>query len=321
MVVVVIGRNEGARLERCLTSVLAQASCVVYVDSGSTDDSVLMAQSKGVEVVALDMQIPFTAARARNAGFERALKIHPCFSYVQFVDGDCELCAQWIEAAASFLDRKSDFSVVAGRLKEKFPTASVYNQLCDMEWNVPEGESRTSGGIAMMRASAFAAVGGFNTTLICGEEPELCARLRAEGGRVWRLADDMALHDANMMRFSQWWIRTVRAGYGFAQAAFMDRHLPEQRGLRESRSAWIWGLGIPVTAAVLGTWLGWSAFLVLLVYPAQVVRLALRGTRSRYQNWLRGFFLVLGKFPEVAGQVKFRYQRISGQQSQLIEHK
>lgn len=319
--VVVIGRNEGERLERCLTSVLQQADCVVYVDSGSTDNSVAMARSKGVAVVALDMRIPFTAARARNAGFERVREIAPSARYVQFVDGDCELCPQWISTAASFLDGKSDFGVVAGRLKEKFPDASVYNQLCDMEWSVPEGESKTSGGIAMMRVSAYEEVQGFNATLICGEEPELCARLRSKGWRVWRLADGMAWHDANMMHFRQWWVRTVRAGYGFAQAAFMDRSNLERRGARESRSAWFWGGCIPFATLCLALYGGWPALLVLLVYPLQMVRLALRGKRSWYQNWVRAYFLVMGKFPEVVGQVKFKYQQISGQQSGLIEHK
>ncbi|HCT44889.1 MAG TPA: glycosyl transferase, partial [Phycisphaerales bacterium] len=68
--VVAIGRNEGERLKRCLTSAVACTDRVVYVDSGSTDDSVEFAESIGVEVVDLDTSIPFTAARARNAGIK-----------------------------------------------------------------------------------------------------------------------------------------------------------------------------------------------------------------------------------------------------------
>ena len=69
---VVIGRNEGERLLRCLDAMLPQVERVVYVDSGSTDDSVAEAQKRGVEVVALDLQLPFTAARARNARCQAA---------------------------------------------------------------------------------------------------------------------------------------------------------------------------------------------------------------------------------------------------------
>ena len=94
--IVAIGRNEGARLEACLASVSGQVGAVVYVDSGSTDGSVEMARARGVEVVALDMSKPFTAARARNAGAERLQEVAPDVRYVQFVDGDCAV----VEASA-----------------------------------------------------------------------------------------------------------------------------------------------------------------------------------------------------------------------------
>ena len=56
--VVVIGRNEGERLRRCLVSVRSQADRVVYVDSGSSDGSPHVAAALGVEVVQLDPTIP-----------------------------------------------------------------------------------------------------------------------------------------------------------------------------------------------------------------------------------------------------------------------
>ena len=88
--VVVIGRNEGERLLRCLRSVAGRAGAVVYVDSGSTDGSVEAARALGAEVVLLDPAVPFTAARARNAGLERLVELRPVVERVQFVDGDCE---------------------------------------------------------------------------------------------------------------------------------------------------------------------------------------------------------------------------------------
>jgi hypothetical protein len=88
--VVVIGRNEGQRLITCLRSV-STAAAAVYVDSNSTDGSVQAARELDADVVELDLGIPFTAARARNAGFARLETIAPDLPYVQFVDGDCEL--------------------------------------------------------------------------------------------------------------------------------------------------------------------------------------------------------------------------------------
>lgn len=80
--VAVIGRNEGDRLRRCLNSVRAIADRVVYVDSGSIDDSVDMSRAQGVLVVELDMVTPFTAARARNAG-----SVFVSLGHAQFIGG------------------------------------------------------------------------------------------------------------------------------------------------------------------------------------------------------------------------------------------
>src|SRR5262249_25897134 len=100
--VVVIGRNEGERLKKCLGSI-SPGTSVIYVDSGSTDGSPQWARSHGVDVIDLDTTIPFTAARARNVGFRRLMEACPDLAFVQFVDGDCELRTDWPEHATSFL--------------------------------------------------------------------------------------------------------------------------------------------------------------------------------------------------------------------------
>lgn len=321
MGVVVIGRNEGLRLERCLASLVGAAEQVVYVDSGSTDDSVQMAKVLGVEVVELDMSIPFTAARARNEGFARLQRMLPAMRYVQFVDGDCEVVEGWLSRAQAFLDARPDVAVVCGRRRERFPQRSIYNLLCDLEWDTPIGEAKACGGDALMRADAFAAVSGFRADLIAGEEPELCVRLRANGWKVWRLAEEMTLHDAAMTRFGQWWRRTLRGGHAFAEGAFLHGAAPERHWLRESRRAWFWGLGVPLATVIAMFMLGWSGLLLLLVYPLQVVRLARRGGRSTRENWLLAVFLVLGKFPEMLGQARFLLNRFGTGKSALIEYK
>ncbi|MGE8177011.1 glycosyltransferase family 2 protein [Pseudomonas fluorescens] len=319
--VVVIGRNEGLRLERCLASLGGAAQKVIYVDSGSTDDSVQMARRLGVDVVELDMSIPFTAARARNEGFACVQRLLPAMRYVQFVDGDCEVVGGWLPRAQAFLDAQPEVAVVCGRRRERFPQRSIYNLLCDLEWDTPIGEAKACGGDALIRADAFVAVSGFRADLIAGEEPELCVRLRANGWKVWRLADEMTLHDAAMTRFGQWWRRTLRGGYAFAEGAFLHRAAPEQHWQRESRRAWFWGLGVPLATMIASLMLGWFGLLLLLVYPLQVVRLARRGDRSARENWLQAFFLVLSKFPEMLGQVKFLLNRFGAGKTALIEYK
>ena len=119
--VVVIGRNEGERLARCFDSLEVAAGAIVYVDSGSTDGSVEMARTRAVQVVALDLSVPFTAARARNAGVQRLLQLVPEVDRVQFVDGDCEMIDGWFDAANRCLDENAQIACVCGRLRERFP--------------------------------------------------------------------------------------------------------------------------------------------------------------------------------------------------------
>ncbi len=317
---VVIGRNEGERLDRCLRSLQVNAAAVVYVDSGSSDDSAALARGLGAQVVELDMTRPFTAARARNAGWRQLSGRLPQLAFVQFVDGDCELIDGWLATARSFLESRADVAVVCGRLRERFPQRSVYNLLCDLEWNRPPGEVRACGGIAMMRADALAAVEGFREDLIAGEEPELCVRLRSRGYRIWRLADDMAWHDAAMQHFGQWWRRAVRAGYAFAEGASLHGAPPERHYVSEARRALVWGGVLPLASALLSL-AGMPGWLLLLAYPAQVLRLAWREGWGRPERRWQALFMVLSRFPEAQGVLRFWLNRLRGQRGGLIEYK
>jgi len=313
---VVIGRNEGARLVRCLASLEGRAAPVVYVDSGSTDGSVAAARAAGAEVVELDLSIPFTAARSRNAGLARLAQIAPGAAFVQVVDGDCELREGWIETAARFLEDNPQAAAVAGRLRERFPEATLWNRLADREWDTAPGRTAAVGGIAMLRRAAVEAVGGYREAMIAGEEPELCLRLGRAGWQVWRLAAEMAWHDVAMTRMSQWWRRTRRGGFAFAEGAALHGAGPERYRVAETRRALAWGLGVPA-AAILGAALltPW-ALAVLALWPAQVARLRARGL-----SWTDALFLTLAKLPEAQGVVEFAILRLRGRRRGLIEYK
>lgn len=312
---VVIGRNEGDRLIACLDALAGQVDRVIYVDSESTDGSQDAARARGADVVALDMDIPFTAARARNAGLSRLMGDGPVPAYVQFLDGDCVLQPGWIGTAGDFLDRHSKAAVACGRLRERFPEVSVYNRLLDAEWNMPVGRTRASGGNAMIRAEALLEVGGYDPGLIAGEEPELCVRLRAAGWEIWRLDAEMALHDAAMTRFGQWWQRTRRGGYAFAQGAAMHGRAPERHYVPQLRRALLWGLALPLVT-LLGLMVSPWALLLLLAWPAQVLRLRRRG-----MPWSGALFLTLAKLPEAQGALTYLWRRLTRARARLIEYK
>jgi GT2 family glycosyltransferase len=320
--VVIIGRNEGQRLTTCLRSVYPQCSgLIVYVDSGSTDGSIQQASHEGVAVVELDPKLPFTAARARNEGFRRLYELAPYLSYVQFVDGDCTVEDNWVATAVSFLEANPDAGVVCGRRRERYPLQSVYNGLCDKEWNTPVGKASACGGDAMMRVPAFESVGGYRPDMIAGEEPELCVRLRAKGWSIWRIDFEMTLHDAAMHRFGQWWQRSIRNGYAFALGAHLHGAPPERHWVWESRRALLWGLLLPLGCLAAVALFGFPGLIMGLIYPAQIARQTLRNTGPLRERAILAFFQVLIRFPEAIGQLKFIFNNALGAQGRLIEYK
>lgn len=313
---IAIGRNEGDRLVRCLASLAGHAAPIVYVDSGSTDGSVDAARRAGAKVVELDLSIPFTAARARNAGLKQVLEEAPETTFVQFLDGDCTLHPDWIETARAVLNASPDLAVVCGRRREKFPEASLWNQMIDDEWDTPIGPAKACGGDALMRAAALSDVGGYRETLIAGEEPEMCYRMRQKGWQIRRIDAEMTLHDAALTRMSQWWKRSSRAGHAYAESAALHGRAPERFRVRETARILFWGAVVPVIAILAALIVSPWALLLLLALPLQALRMVLRGTPPA-----RAFFLMLGKFPEAQGVLGYLFARLSGRRRGLIEYK
>nr|WP_191093424.1 glycosyltransferase [Bradyrhizobium campsiandrae] len=318
--VVAIGRNEGERLKRCLSSA-RQAGAIVYVDSGSNDGSVAWARSQGIEVVELDMREGFTAARARNAGFRRLRELCPQLQLVQFVDGDCELAAGWLAAGIGFLQREAHAAAVFGRRRERHPERSIYNRICDAEWDTPLGEARACGGDVMMRSQALEAVGGYRDDFIAGEEPELCVRLRAAGWTIWRIEAEMTRHDAAMTRFGQWWRRNVRSGYAFALGRAAHGAPPERMWVWESRRAWLWGIWLPLACAAGVIAFGAPGLALLVIYPLQLARRIPRQHGALRERIGLAALELLGRFAEGTGQLRFAADHLFRGRSQIIEYK
>lgn len=325
MAVVVIGRNEGERLKVCVEAAFHSGEALVYVDSGSTDGSQQWARERGADVVELETELPFTASRARNAGWRRAAELDPDLRLVQFVDGDCELVEGWIEGARRAMGADERLAAVCGRLRERRPEASVYNRLCQLEWDAaPCGPAAACGGIAMFRLDALREVGGFDPTLIAGEEPEMCFRLRQRGWKILRLDCEMALHDADMTRLGQWWKRARRAGHAAAEGAWMHGRSPERYNVRRTGTILLWGLVLPLLVLGLAWPTGGWSLVGLGLYPVQWLRITRKESkkgRSPADARLVATFTMLAKFPQLAGVVGFVVDRVRGRRSVLIEYK
>jgi glycosyltransferase involved in cell wall biosynthesis len=330
---VVIGRNEGVRLERCLKSLRAAIDYVVYVDSGSTDDSLAIAAECGVESVSLDISTTFSAGRARNVGFARLMALHPDLTAVQFVDGDCELDPNWIDVGFRALTERVDVAVVCGRRRERSPEHSLFNRLIDLEWETPIGESSASGGDFLIRTKCFQTVGGFNTQVVAGEEPELGFRLRQHGWKILRIDQEMTLHDAALTRFSSWWRRERRGGYGGLDVHFLTTSDSNSYFAKHVRSTWFWSLGwlcLLCLLLVIGGLVDGPAGMIiggmlwLVATLIQVTRIALRYRRpqvSAVDSVRMAALTLLSKWPQMLGQIAWFLDRWLGRHPRLIEYK
>ena len=321
--IVVIGRNEGARLAGCLASVAGSGCAVVYVDSDSSDDSAAIAARFGVELLQLDRSRLLSAARARNAGFVRLATSLPGLRFVQFVDGDCTLEPGWIEASAHALAREPRYAAVVGHLRERHAQATPYNRLCALEWRSPPGKLEDYGrfgGIAMIRAEVFSELGGFRSDMIAGEDSELAVRMALAGHAVAKIDRAMATHDAAMTRFGQWWRRAVRAGHAIGERARLNGRSHVRDCVHERNSTLFWGVVLPLAIALSALIAPAVSVLLIAGYPALAVRVwrARRRTGDgRAEAALYAAFIVLGKFANALGLLSF-YQR---RQARLIEYK
>ena len=322
--IVTIGRNEGQRLYRCLTSVVGRGSRVIYVDSNSTDGSAELARSVGAEVVALDVSRPICVPRARNEGFERLCELDPDVRFVQFIDGDCEVVDGWIEEGRRVLEERSDVAIVTGRRRERFREQSIYNRLADLEWNTPVGETKSSHGDIMVRVEAFRQIGGFDPEVFVGEDYEFCVRLREKGWVLLRIDAEMTLHDMAMTRFTQWWRRCVRTGYSYPDIAHVHGKSPERHFIREVRSILLWGAALPLAVLILAWPTQGASFMLLGAYLLLYWRVWRYGARrgwSASDARLYALFCVLAKFPMLVGFIKYWISRITRGPKPLIEYK
>lgn len=328
--IVVIGRNEGSRLQACLNSLLAGDDPIVYVDSGSTDGSVAFARSRNVEVVELDMSSGFSAGRARQAGFEQLASRFPAIEFVFFVDGDCEVVQDWPALGAQFFREHPQVAAVAGRRRERFPRQSWFNLECDWEWDRPAGETLAIGGDGIYRADAYRAAGGFDATVAAGEEPELCSRLRQQGWTIWRVADEMTIHNADLTSWRKWWKRQFRTGYGGFD---VERRFHLQLFDRILRGAAFWSVIYPaaflaaslLVAALFGAPAAiLTLTLAVIGWCIQVLRIA---SRERRPGWCLpdtlkiACLMMLAKLPIAIGAGLASLNHWRGIGNRIVEYK
>ncbi len=324
---VVIGRNEAARLSAAVTSVLAyDGITVIYVDSGSTDDSVGIAAGLGVTTIELDPARPFTAARARNEGAAALLALNPAPALLMFLDGDCVLDRGFIGAAIAAMADEPCRAIVVGHLDESDPGNSAFKRLAALEWASEPGnisDFGNLGGIMLVRCTDFLAVGGFNPDIIAGEDSEFGVRMALAGRVITKIDAKMATHDVGITRFSQWWMRSVRAGHALAQRYVLHGHSPVRDCAREYRSTIVWGIALPVfiLASLLPSY-GLSLVLggAYIVLAGRMFRYYRRRGGSPADAFLGAKFGLYSKFANGVGVIRYWINR-ARRQINIIDYK
>lgn len=315
--VVIIGRNEGERLILCLESVLNAGVPCVYVDSQSKDNSVNEAKQLGVTTVVLDASSPINASRARNTGFQELIERNPELEFVHFIDADCELNGNWLGHAVNELKLSKEVAIVCGRLHEKYKLRNIYTRLCDIDWYIEPGNILACGGIFTVKRDVFSKMNGFDETLIAGADPELCQRVCEANYKIVCLPSDMGTHDSNMEHFSEYWKRSVKTGYAYISRMTLGG------SYKPVLSACIWGAIMPFIVFFL-IFLNVNFAWLLLIYPIQCVRIFLKFKNQPfpvYSKYLYSVFCIIGKFSEVIGVLKFKYNSIMSFKQEIIEYK
>lgn len=325
--IVVIGRNEGERLTRCLRSIHHMHHGdfhyeVIYVDSDSRDDSILRAEQENAQVIRVKPERP-SAALGRNAGWRAA-----CAPFILFLDGDTILDPHFVSKALKAFD-DPEVAVVWGHRREIHPEHSLFNRVLDLDWIYAPGITEFCGGDAMIRTDILKKIDGFDASLIAGEEPEMCQRIRAHGGKILHIDAPMTGHDLAMTCWKSYFKRAYRAGHAYAEISSRPTASQPPLWREDSHRNLIRGsiLLIMCLSALVGSLVvnsAWPANLALSVLLGLVIRSAYRArwkSASPVTLLLYGFHSQIQQIPILMGQWGYWYSLRSGQIQPLIEYK
>jgi glycosyltransferase involved in cell wall biosynthesis len=325
--VVVIGRNEGQRLQRCLDSIAAMSRRgfeveVIYVDSDSTDGSVALAEAANARTIALKPTRP-SAALGRNAGWRISKG-----SFVLFLDGDTILHPEFVADSLADLSR-DNIGIVWGNLRELYPDRSLYIRVLDLDWIYPPGYTPFCGGNALYRRSILEATNGFDDTLVAGEEPELCQRITALGFRILHADRPMAGHDLAITRWKQYWKRCTRGGHAYAEVSerFRGTAQPFWDGeARRNRNRFMLLLAFLVSG--VGGSIVQRSLIPVGLFCLFIAMLSLRSawkarwkTNDLFALAMYGVHSHLQQVPVYMGQLQYRRSRKNGVRRSLFEYK
>lgn len=312
--VVIIGVNVQRYIADCIESVHAADYPrtlveIVYVDGGSTDNTVNIAKAHGARVVLSEDEHP-TPSGDRNAGW-RGLNA----PYILFLDSDTTLDPGFLKRALSEI--KNQVAAVCGHRQERHPYRNLYHMIAAMEWRDEIGLCRYFGGDVLIRRDALEKTNGYDESLWGGEDPDLSYRVRQLGFQVIRLDVPMTTHDINMSTFRQYFKRAHRTGYNYISVCLRHLRNPEKMWLSEIIRI-VYKALLPVLLIIFGIAFGYpmtGLLLALVIYFRPL--LAFSRLKEEYrENNKNTFIYVIHSavvvYPQFLGILRYLYGVILG---------
>lgn len=321
--VVIIGRNEGDRLIRCVQAVQnleypSEKMEIIYVDSRSSDGSAARVRNLGVEKVYILEQEKTCAAMGRNLGLK-----HSKGEFILFLDGDTQISSDFLVTAIPHFEQ-DEIAIVYGKRIEIHPE-SRYIKLCGSDWSqrIP-GFTETSAGDILMRSSVIKEIGGYKE-IIAGEDPEMSNSVINAGYKILFLDKDMVKHDLAIYSFKQYWKHSVRSGFAYAVVADLTKEraiplwLDKQRKIMLQGSAYLIAPFIALAASLfLRTPIPFIIYIFLgaLILGRSYLKNMKKGMERKFNAiyTLHSHFL---KIPLIYGQLTYR----TNKNKSLIEYK
>ena len=193
--VVLISKNQAWNIARLIESVIQHTSAassreITLVDSASTDNTTTSASVYTINVLKLQPDQHLSPAAGRYVGYQ-----HTHGDFVLFLDGDMELCPDWVEHALTILRSRPEIAVMTGETVDLTPGENAGSTVKTSPSFPPRlTDVPYVAGAGLYRRQVLDQVGCFNPYLYSDEEPELCIRIRQAGYRIAQTNTPIAYH-------------------------------------------------------------------------------------------------------------------------------
>ena len=225
---IIIGRNEGWRLELCLQSVVkAIKQCslnaeVIYIDSQSNDNSLEISKSYK-EVKSYLITGKYNAAIARNIGVKEAIG-----DDLVFLDGDMEISPEFLDL---IIERGEN-------LRYEFISGNFINNYYDKDDNFLKKDfyrkiycekdtlQYTTGGLFAIKREHWERVGGMHNKYKKGQDLDFGFRLAKKGIFLLRKKEVMAQHHTiDYKNKNRLWRSFIDGSYLYPRAILYRDHV------------------------------------------------------------------------------------------------